>query len=179
MKSNRFINAVRFNKFFWIVFTLIIIANLLFHFTIGKYQRKRIDELQDQYRIKRIIKVPQKNTDQIKLMQAKQDIEYFVSRLSLRTEFPTVIAELFQLLHNHGLSVNKMSYNPELIDFHHLLKFTTNFSVIGKYAPIKSFLADLQESKTLFCIDNLSIVNRSTQEEESIEIMLQISTFFR
>ncbi|MBN1848458.1 MAG: type 4a pilus biogenesis protein PilO [Deltaproteobacteria bacterium] len=179
MKSSQILNTIRFNKFFWIVFGLIVICNLLFHMTIGKYQKKRIDELHEEYLIKRMVKAPQKNIDQVRFLQARRDIQSFVNRLSQRTEFPVLVSELFQLLHRHGLSMDKMSYHPESIDFYDLLKFTTNFSVVGKYAPIKAFLADLQESKTFFCIDNLSITNRSSQDEESIEMAFQVSMFFR
>ena len=126
MKANPIISAIRFNKFFWIIFSLIIISNLLFCFTIGRSQRNKIEELQNQYRTKRTIKVAQKDDDLSKLLQAKQDVQYFIDQLGIRSEFPTVINELFQILHQNGLSVNKMTYNPELIEFRNLLKFTTS-----------------------------------------------------
>ncbi len=179
MEKNRFINVFRFNKFFWIVFCVLVIANLIFYFTVGTYQKDKLNNLQELYRAKRMIKPPGENTNQQKLLDAKKDIQFFVGQLSPRTEFPNVIAELIQIIHKHGLIVSKMTYTPEPVSFHNLLKFTTAFSVIGRYQPVKTFLADLQESKTLFCIDDFSIVNKSTQEEESIELKLQISTFFK
>ena len=177
MKRDRVINVLRYNKFFWIVFCFLVMVNLIFYFTIGGYQKKKINELQDRYQTKRMIKPTKKYPEQLKLIHAKQDILHFINQLSPRTEFPNTVAELFQVLHRHKLSIGTMSYNPELIGFHGLLKFTTSFSVKGRYQSLKAFLADIQGSETLFCIDNFSMINKST-EEDSIELKLHISTYF-
>ena len=175
---DRIINVLRYNKFFWIVLCFLAIVNLMIYFIVGGYQKRKINELQDRYRTKRMIKPTKKYPEQLKLIHAKQDIQLFINQLSSRTEFPNTVAELFQIIQRHGLSISTMSYKPELIGFHSLLKFTTSFSVKGKYQPLKGFLADVQRSKTLFCIDSLSIINKS-MDEDSIEVKLQISTYFR
>ena len=178
MIKEQLVNIFRYNKLIWSIFCIILILNIAFHLSIGRYQRTRIHELQDIYREKRMAKPSVKSSAHHKFIQAKKDVLLFKNQLSPRSKFSDIFVELFKALNKNGLPVSKMSYTPETIDFHNISKFTTSFSVNGKYQSIKSFLADIQESKTLFCIENLSLLNRSS-DEESVEIKLQIAAYFR
>ncbi|MBW1911628.1 MAG: type 4a pilus biogenesis protein PilO [Deltaproteobacteria bacterium] len=178
MISNRFINIFRFNRIFWWIICFLLVFNLASYLTVIGHQRNKIDELRHQYNLKRKAKLPQMDDKQQRFVQAKEDIQFFKEQLSSRTDFSEVAVELFEILNRHGLSVDNTVYKPETADFQGLLKYTTSFTVNGKYPPLKAFLADIQESRTLFCIESLSFTNRS-EGDESIDMKLNLATYFR
>ena len=178
MISNRIINVFRFNRIFWWVICFLLVVNLISYLTVIRHQRDRIDELRDQYNLKRKPNLPKMNDRQLRFIQAKEDIKFFKEQLPARTDFSKVAVELFEILKRHGLSVSNTIYKQETTGFQGVLKYTTSFTVNGRYPSLKAFLADMQKSRTLFCIQNLSFTNRS-KEDESIDMKLDLATYFR
>ena len=102
----------------------------------------------------------------------------FKAQLHPKAGFTEVVREFFDIMHKQGLSVEKMSYKPQSIDFKGLLKYSTSVTLTGNYPRLKAFLAGVQNSGQLFCIEKVSFVNRSA-ERELVDLNLTISTYFR
>jgi Tfp pilus assembly protein PilO len=179
MKAGKLIKVIRFNRlFFWAVGFLFVI-NLLFFALIKNAERKKIAELYSVYETMRKIRVPErKDTAKARAQEGKEDIRNFTEALPQRLMFPEIIKEIFEALSRHGLPATNMSYKPEAVDFQKLLKYTTSFTVSGKYASLKAFLADIQNSKTLFCIESISFTNQS-KAEELVSLNLKIAIYLR
>ena len=171
-------NIFRFNKVFWWIITFILILNLGFFATIGRSQKKRISDLQNEYRVKRQAQQPQKDPKQEKFLLAKQDIKKFREGLPLKMKFTDVASEIFNILRKHRLSATKIIYKPEPMEAQRMVKYSTSFTISGEYQDLKTFLADMQESTTLFCIESLSFSDR-LGEEETVDLKLRISTYFK
>ena len=179
MSSNRLINLFRFNKIFWWAICIFVALNLVFFIVIGGHQRDRMNTLQNLYQAKRKITLPKKKDDnQQRLIQAKEDIQHFKKELPPRTQFAGDAAELYETLHRHPLSVGNIVYKPEGAGAQNLVKYSTSFTVKGKYNDLKAFLGDIQESKTLFSIESLSFTNRS-KDEQSVDMIIKIATYLR
>ena len=174
--NNQLINIFRFNKVFWWIIFFLVILNLVFFSFIARAQRNRIGELQETYNTKRRAQLPQIDSDQQKFIKAKEDIQIFKGTLPSRSEFTEIAAELFEILRRNQLYAGKIVYKPESVNSQGLWPYATSFTINGKYPALKAFLADIQESKTLFCIETLSLSNRSG-EEESVDMKIAITTY--
>ena len=174
--NNQLLNVFRFNKILWWIIFLLVILNLVFFSFIARAQRNRIEELQETYNIKRRVQIPQIDSNQQKFLNAKEDIQVFKETLPSRTEFTDIAAELYEILRRNQLYAGKIVYKPESVGSHGLWQYATSFTINGKYSALKAFLADIQESKTLFCIERLSFSNRSG-EEESVDMKVAITTY--
>ena len=175
---NHLINIFRFNRVFWWVISALLILNLFFFTVFAKSQRSGISELQNIYKIKRKAQLPQKDPNQERFIQAKKDLLFFKEQLPPRTRFTDIASELFETLRRNNLYAGKTVYKPEAVDFQGIWKYTTSFTVSGQYPDLKAFLADIQQSKTLFCIENISF-SSLMGEDEFVDMKLTISTYFK
>ena len=71
-----------------------------------------------------------------------------------------------------------MVFEPEYVTELDLMKYTSSFSVQGEYSIMKGFLADIQNSNTLFCIESLSL-SKQRNNGRKIEMKVKISTYLR
>jgi Tfp pilus assembly protein PilO len=178
MKYQRITNALRFNRFFWGSCILILLLNLGYYAVYIQRQKDEIGKLQATYSGKRNPGQGYPGQEFASYMVAQLDINIFKAKLPLKETFVEQIKELNDLLHRNGLSVNRITFKPEEVGSLKLWKYSSTFSVTGKYAQLKGFIADLQNSPSLFSLDSLSLLNRSDGGER-VDMTLQISTYFR
>ena len=178
MHLHPLVHVFRFNKLFWGVLCLLVVANLFFYFLFIAHQRVEIDELQISYRKSRALSSTNDDLIYRKLDRAKKDIHAFKVQLPGSSRFTDIVMGLFEALHNQGLTISKMSYKPETIASEGLLKYTTSFIVTGSYSRLKAFLADIQNSKDLLCVEHISFGNRSG-DKEVVDMKLTLATYFQ
>ena len=171
------LNIFHFNKVFWWIICFILIANIFFFATFGRSQKIRINELQKTYNIKRSSPTLKQDIDHEPYFLARDDINTFKEMLPEKKDFAETAAELFMILNSHSIDIGQTVYKPEPVDFKGLFKYTTSLSVLGSYSSLKALLADIQESKALFCIEGLSISDSS--KEGTVEMKLDIAAFFK
>ncbi len=147
------LNIFHFNKIFWWVIGILLVSNIVFFAAIRERQRDRINELQGLYNSKRGMPTQKKNNDQAPFLQARDDIRLFKEKLSEKKDF------------------------TETADYDGLYKYSTSLTVNGSYQSIKALLAEIQESRTLFCIEALSIAGNPG--EGTVEMKIKIATYFR
>ena len=167
-------------KFFWTACCLVLIANVAGYMTIIRSQRNKIDELHNQYVKIRRQNVPptQKGDDTTaQYLKVKGDVKTFVDMLPPVVTVADKVRELNAALGKHNFSVDKMTFRPIRTSTLSLWKYTTAFTVTGKYSELKVLLADIQNLRGLFCIEKL-ILNRS-KDQERISMTLGIATYFK
>lgn len=170
-------NIFRFNRIFWWVICLLLVCNIIFFLTIRGNQKNRLNELQTQYNAGRNVQAPKKDENQARFIKAKGDIDFFKEKLPEKKDFAETASELFAILKKHRLDVGQSIYKPEAIDVKGLYKYSTSLNIKGSYTVLKTVLADIQESRTLFCIENLSI--STGQVDSTVEMKLKIAAYFR
>ena len=175
-------------KFFWDIARsrpkLLTSVLLLVVFNIGLYafatfyQEPRLQKLRQQWMEKRQAAGSGTRDAATIFRQGTTDLGTWHARIAPKKEFTRFIGSLFDMASNNSLKVGSVSYKPLVVKEDKLLAFTISFSVTGKYAAIKSLIADLMRAKDIMTIDNLSL-NNTKQTEEAIDMKVQLTAYFR
>jgi hypothetical protein len=174
---SKLLNIFRFNKVFWWVVCFLLISNIIFFLTVSGNQKTRINELQSRYNVERISKLVKTDNSQDLYIKAKDDIEFFKGKLAEKKDFGETAAELFAIFKKNQIEPGQTVYKPESVDMKGLFKYTTSLSIKGSYPALKAALAEIQGSRTLFCIENLSI--SGSPADNSVEMKIKIAAYFR
>ncbi|MFY9943685.1 MAG: type 4a pilus biogenesis protein PilO [Desulfobacterales bacterium] len=179
MEIERFLAAARKSRVLWGVCLDLLALNIGFYVFFIRGQQQQVRDLQVRYSRQRAELAQFSKTGGGDLV-AKQVavLEAFQGHLPQKVAFTEKAAEIDELLKNNGLRVEKMSFAPSEAKELGFWKYATSLAVKGSYASLKSFLADLQNSPSLFAIEKLSFEN-DPEKTGSLEMTLNISTFFR
>ena len=111
--------------------------------------------------------------------QGKSDLEILKGRIPLKRQFPQLLGEILDAASSNGLASGQITYKPQIIkDDNHLLAYTVTLSVSGKYAAIKSFLADLLSIRELVVVDSFGLSN-SDAYEENVTMDIHLTVYLR
>jgi len=110
--------------------------------------------------------------------QAKTDLDDLQMRIPPRPQFPRLLGELLDGAASNGVVVGALTYKPQSIKDEHLLAYGVNIGVSGRYAAIKSFLADQLRNRELLVVDEISLKN-SDPYEENVSMDLKMTVYLR
>ena len=110
--------------------------------------------------------------------EGTRDLKIWLTKIPPKKDFARFLGDLFGTAANNSLVVKNVTYKPEFIKEEGLLAYTIGFNVSGNYAAVKSFITDLERSREMITIDNITLLNSSTTLE-SIELKLQLTTYLR
>jgi Tfp pilus assembly protein PilO len=178
MSVKGIITAVPFGRLLWSACLILLAGNILFYAFFATTWRSRIGQLQELYAHKRGLRATGGNETAAGYLKAREDIRTFMDRLPEKATFTDRVRELNDILDRHGLFVEKMTFKPSIASILPLSKYTTHFKVAATYAKLKRLLADILEAPGLFCIEELSLENQST-DRESVVLSLGIATYFK
>ncbi|MBW2095979.1 MAG: hypothetical protein JRI80_13930 [Deltaproteobacteria bacterium] len=178
MKLKRIIRALRFNRFFWGSCALILLINLVFYVVVVKPQRNHIERLQALYSKKRNPDVPRERDEIARYRIAGVELKLFKGKLPSKEKFVEQVREIHELLQRNGLRMQRLTFKPEEVGPLGLWKYSSSFSVRGKFSQLKPFIADLQNSKSLFCLDRISF-KRVSNSRGLVDLNLEVSTYFK
>lgn len=179
MRSEPFYAAIRFHKLFFGAITLALVLNLISLAWIKKTELSTMPQLLRAYEEKRRARLPERpDALQSRMKKTREDILRFAGSLPHKLMIAEAMQEILELLTRNGLPTVNMSFLPESTDFPGLIKYGTSFGVNGKYGQVKSLLADIQNSKSLFCIEGLALANQA-QEVEAVSLNLRLTLYLR
>ncbi len=110
--------------------------------------------------------------------QGTADLATFQARMPTKKEYARLVGELFEMAADNGLQVKGITYKPTPLKDGNLLLYAITLGVEGKYAAVKSFIADLEQLHDLITIDHISLDGNSVTEE-SVKMQLQLSAYLR
>jgi Tfp pilus assembly protein PilO len=164
-------------KSFICIFILIIINVGLYAYSVA-YQEPQLAGLQIRWAEKRRLAAGEAVLDTAAIYrQGTSDLAEWRKRLAPKKEFARLIGSLFETAGNNSLKVGAITYKPELVKGENILAYSVGFSVSGKYAAIKSFIADIERLRDIAVVDNISLNGKAT--EESVALRLQLTAYFR
>jgi len=178
MEKESLLNLFQYNRIFWSCIITLLIINLVFYVFITKRHKNEISTLKDSYIKKRKLETVNKNDKSWQHTLINKDLHSFKEYLPTTSSFAESVRELNKVLYKHGLSISNMIFKPEKTDHLDLWKYTTSFKINGTYKRLRSMLSDIQNLSGLFCIEQLSLLNRS-KKKENVEMSLKIATYFR
>jgi len=142
------------------------------------YQSPQLAELQSQWFTRR------KNagsplTDKVAIyQQGKADLETWRSRIANKKDLARIVGELYELAAANSVSIGGITYKPEIIKDENLIVYGTGFNVTGKYAAIKSFIADLGNLREMVIVDAISL-NNPKMTEERVDLRVGLTIYLR
>jgi len=118
--------------------------------------------------------------DSTRYRNGVRDLEELEKRLVPKKEFAALLSQVYDTAKENSVSLAKISYKPasEKDRVGQVLPYGISFTVSGKYASVKSFLADLVRYRELLTVDAVSLSSQS-QTEESVSLNLDATVFLK
>jgi type IV pilus assembly protein PilO len=113
-----------------------------------------------------------------KFKQGKTDLDALQARIPLKRQFPRLLGDILDNAASSGVVVGALSYKPQTIKGEHLLAYGVTIGVHGRYAAIKSFLADQLQNREMLVVDGISLSN-SDPFEENVTMDLHMTVYLR
>jgi len=165
-------------RIYWGACCILLFLNLIFYVAFIGRQQTKIDELQGLYVKKRMAGVIERDDKSWQYEAIQKALQSFREELPATSTFADRVTELNIVIRKHGLSVSRMIFKPARVDNLNLWKYTTSFTVSGKYARLKSLLSNIQNLPGLFCIESLAFKKRS-KDQDLVDMSLTITTYLR
>jgi type IV pilus assembly protein PilO len=178
MKTDIFRQILKSRQKSFICISILIVANLGLYVFSSAYLEPQLADLQRKWSEKRAQAAAEPAMDAAAIYrQGTADLKTWRARISPKREFAGFIGELFETAVNNSLKVGAITYKPTLIKGENLLAYSIGFNVSGKYAAIKSFIADIEKYREIAVIDDISLNGKS--DEELVDMRLQLTAYFR
>jgi type IV pilus assembly protein PilO len=155
-----------------------MLINICLYLSSSVYLGPQVASLQNNWSEKRLLAAGGAGMDEAAFYrQGTADLVVWRTRIYPKKEFARFIGELFETATNSTLKVGSIAYKPQPIKSEGLLAYSIDFNVSGKYAAIKSFIADIEHFREICVIDDISLNGKAT--EESVDMRLQLTAYFR
>ncbi|HTP64009.1 MAG TPA: type 4a pilus biogenesis protein PilO [Geobacteraceae bacterium] len=162
----------------FIAIAILILVDAVLYIYCSAYLEPRLGLLQLKWSEKRLETARSTSLDNATVYrQGIADLAAWRARIYPKKDFARFIGELFETASNSSLKVGAITYKPDMVKDEGLLAYSIGFNVSGKYAAIKSFIADLERLREIVVIDNISLTGKGT--EESVDMKLQLTAYFR
>lgn len=165
-------------KAFILVLVLLLAnAGLLVHAYV--YQAPRLADLQDKWFAKRKSATGGALVDTAAVFrQGEDDLKEWRSRIIPKRGFARFVGQLFETAANNSLAFKGVSYKATPLTDENLVTYALDFNVTGKYAAIKSFMADMGRIREIMTIDNISL-NADKVTEDDVALKVQLTVYLR
>ena len=158
---------------------VLLLADVILFAAILFFQRPRLETLQVTWFEKRRL---QKGGDSRSLatvyQEGQADLAKFQDHIPAKREYTRLLGDLLELAENNELSAGGVTYKPSPVKGEKLVIYKLNMDVKGKYAGIKSFIADIQQLPQIITIDNMGL-NSEGLTEETVDMRFQLSIYLK
>lgn len=171
--------VIRARQKTFILLAILALLDIVLYIYASAYQTPHLADLQNEWFEKRRLTSGGVAQDAAAVYrQGMKDLAVWNARIAPKKDFTRFIGDLFETAANNALVVGGVTYKPVLTKQEKLVAFSIGFNVSGKYASVKSFIADLGRLRDIMTIDNISL-NNSKLTEETVDMKLQLTTYFR
>jgi type IV pilus assembly protein PilO len=178
MKYTMLRQIITARRNYFIAISALILVNIGLYIYSSAYLGPKLASLQKIWSEKRVLAVGGAAIDEAAVFrQGTADMATWRTRIYSKKEFARFISEIFETATNNSLKIGSITYKPDKVKGEDLLAYSIGFNVSGKYAAVKSFIADIERLREIAVINNISLSGKTT--EESIEMKLQLTAFFR
>ncbi len=163
---------------FILIFSLVVLNIVLVLFS-SVYQNPRLENLQNKWFEKRKLATGGAVADTATIyQQGLKDLKNWRSRVIPKKGFARFVGTLYETAANNSLSFKGATYKISQFKEQGLAAYTLDFNVVGKYAAVKSFIADLQRMPEMITMDNLSLNNKNAIED-AVDLKVQLTVYLR
>jgi type IV pilus assembly protein PilO len=174
----REIFALRRKSF--ILLALLLAADLSLYLYHSWSQRPELERVQKQWFAKReAVARGDVRPLQQRYQQAEQELAKFQQRVIAKQDFAAFLSDLFALAKTSSLGLKGISYLPSQVkEEPDLVAYGISFTVTGKYAGVKRFIADLVRLPQLVTLDSISLAN-SSPTEEAVSMGVKLTVYLK
>ena len=165
------------SKALWCLLALAVLDGGLFLYG-AIYQEPNLAELQNRwFAQRRMAGTPLLDKGTI-YKKGNEDLAAWRDRIPPKKDLARVISELYEMCAANSVSIGGMTFKTEIIKSENLLAYSIGFSVSGKYASVKSFIADLGRLREMVIVDAVSLNNPKITEEQ-VALRVNLSVYLR
>ncbi|BCR05766.1 hypothetical protein DESUT3_28350 [Desulfuromonas versatilis] len=175
----------RLNKLWPSVLAGLLVLNLLVFTGLNQWVRPELESLEREFieaqALSRKSQQEQASagTPLAAFHQGQQDLAAFRERVPPRSDFTSLINELFALAQQAGLTIDQVNYDPKEITEERLLRYGLTFAVTGTYRQVKQFAYLLEQSTRLIAIEKITLSGAGEPGQGRVSLRLMLSTVFR
>jgi type IV pilus assembly protein PilO len=143
----------------WLIFIGILMTiNICLYLYSSIFQQRDIESLHNTWSQNRDAASGRGVTDIAAIYnQGESDLKDFRARILPKKDFARFVGGLFETASHNSLSSKGITYNVSHVKNEDLIAYSLALNVTGKYAGIKSFIADVGRKKEILSIDNISM----------------------
>lgn len=157
----------------------LVLANVGLYLFAAVYQKPRLESLQGAWFEKRKTASRGAALDNASVYrQGMSDLTAWRAKIIPKREFAGFVGRLFETAARNSLAFKGLSYKVSQIKDEDLATYSLDFNVTGKYAAVKSFIADIGRTREITTIDNISLTNMN-QSEDSVALKVQLTVYLR
>lgn len=186
MTGRQFLQAaLRISRALPVVVGVMLVLNLAGYFLISTLlvPRNQSSERSVQTKQRQVRSAQQRAGDiitpQKDYFKKEQELQTFIESLPPKKDFTGLIRELFVLASTAGLDIDQIKYSPQQLDTENILEYGVSFDVTGRYAQLKRFIFELEQSPRVLIIDQLVLTKRGNADQDNVGLRIQLTTFFR
>jgi Tfp pilus assembly protein PilO len=109
--------------------------------------------------------------------EGRAEIDRFRKSLLRKDRLTVFLSEVYSLARSAGLDIDRISYEPDQVREHRLLRYTMSFSVAGGYAQVKKFIRSLERSGDIMIMEKVSLSGEEANQDR-VSLRLQLTTYF-
>jgi type IV pilus assembly protein PilO len=109
---------------------------------------------------------------------AQRDLELFQKRIIDKKDFAGFLSDLFAQARSNSLALKGITYKPAPTKEAGIISYAIGCDVTGKYAGVKSFIADLARFPKLVTLDSIALGN-SSPIAESVTLRVQMTVLLK
>lgn len=153
----------------------IFLFNVLLYFIFVRPVNIDRDEQQRMYGEMRKV-ITGRDTREQRYLQAGKDMETFKSRLLKKEDEIKIIEEVATLSRRANLTLKNARYSRKYMKEEGLWTYVMELPFEGRYKAIKDFLAELEGSSSVLCVDRLKIVR---SKDGPLELSITLASYLR
>jgi len=174
------IENIRARKKSFIAILALFLVDIALVVYAALYQTPRLESLQSQWLEKRKSTIVDAAQDTAAVYrQGVADLTLWRARISPKRGFARFVGSLFETAANNSLSFKGVTYKVTQIKKEELVTYTLDFNVMGKYAAVKSFLADIGRMPEILTVDTIALANSKTTGEDAVALRVQLTVYLR
>ncbi|QXE91118.1 type 4a pilus biogenesis protein PilO [Geomonas subterranea] len=169
--------AARRKSFAFIAFLALLAIGTEVYISV--YQQPELERVQQAWFAKRdALARGETQADATRYQQGVRDLEEFRKHLIPKKDFVALLGRIYTTAKSNSLVLSGISYKPskEKVKGTQMLTYGISFTVAGRYASVKSFLADLARYREMLVIDALSL-SSSSSTEEKVNLKIQTTLY--
>lgn len=160
------LETLRLNKYLFALTGILAVITLTLFVIVSAYQMPAITVAQMKWNdLRNRVAVAGRGDVTSAYKQGQTDLRSLMERIPLKREFPRVLGDLMESADANGVAIGTLTYKPEVIKGENLLDYGLTLKISGRYAAVKSFLADQLNSKKLIVVNGFSLSNSDAFEE--------------